>query len=101
MPRALLVRARALGLLVWFGGCVLMQLQEFVASASVDDDAAPIKALEAQLLIPIHPLTHPPPTHPQGHSITKQGLRPEFPPGTPFEYQFLACRCWETDPIIR
>ncbi len=36
-----------------------------------------------------------------GHSITKQGLRPTFPPGTPFDYQFLACRCWETDPAIR
>eukprot|EP00878_Enallax_costatus_P007009 GHUV01007345.1.p1 GENE.GHUV01007345.1~~GHUV01007345.1.p1 ORF type:complete len:1094 (+),score=299.39 GHUV01007345.1:294-3575(+) len=36
-----------------------------------------------------------------GHKITKQGLRPEFPADTPFDYQFLACRCWETDPAIR
>lgn len=36
-----------------------------------------------------------------GHKITKQGLRPEFPADTPFDYQFLACRCWETDPVIR
>ncbi|KAI8471115.1 MAG: kinase-like domain-containing protein [Monoraphidium minutum] len=36
-----------------------------------------------------------------GHCITKQGLRPHFPPGSPFELRFLACRCWETDPLIR
>jgi len=36
-----------------------------------------------------------------GHSIAQQGLRPTFPPDTPFEWQFLACRCWETDPAIR
>ncbi len=27
--------------------------------------------------------------------------RPEFPFNTPFEYQLLACRCWESDPSIR
>jgi len=36
-----------------------------------------------------------------GHNITKQGMRPVFPPDTPFEWQFLACRCWESDPGIR
>jgi hypothetical protein len=36
-----------------------------------------------------------------GHSVTRQGLRPEFPEAAPFEYSFLACRCWETDPVIR
>ncbi len=36
-----------------------------------------------------------------GHSITKDGLRPQFDSDCPFEYQFLACRCWESDPSIR
>lgn len=36
-----------------------------------------------------------------GHNISKQGMRPVFPPDTPFEWQFLACRCWESDPAIR
>lgn len=36
-----------------------------------------------------------------GHNVTKQGMRPVFPPDTPFEWQFLACRCWESDPAIR
>jgi hypothetical protein len=36
-----------------------------------------------------------------GHSITKQGMRPTFPSDTPFDWQFLACRCWETDAAIR
>lgn len=36
-----------------------------------------------------------------GHKITKQGMRPEFPVDAPFDYQFLACRCWETNPAIR
>lgn len=36
-----------------------------------------------------------------GHQIASQGLRPVFPEGTPWEYQFLAMRCWETDPNIR
>ncbi|KAI8472387.1 MAG: hypothetical protein J3K34DRAFT_209795 [Monoraphidium minutum] len=36
-----------------------------------------------------------------GHSITKQGVRPEFPQCTPFDLQLLACRCWETDANIR
>jgi hypothetical protein len=36
-----------------------------------------------------------------GHNITKQGMRPTFPADTPFDWQFLACRCWETDAAIR
>ncbi|GLC56027.1 hypothetical protein PLESTB_001056700 [Pleodorina starrii] len=38
-----------------------------------------------------------------GHAITKENLRPVFPPalGAPFEYQLLACRCWESNPEIR
>ncbi|KAG2453164.1 hypothetical protein HYH02_002489 [Chlamydomonas schloesseri] len=38
-----------------------------------------------------------------GHAITKDNLRPVFPPalGAPFEYQLLACRCWESNPEIR
>jgi serine/threonine protein kinase len=36
-----------------------------------------------------------------GHQITAGGLRPVFPPATMFEYQLLACRCWETDATIR
>ena len=36
-----------------------------------------------------------------GHEVTKQGRRPEFPPDCPFDYQLLACRCWESDPAIR
>ncbi|GFR51737.1 hypothetical protein Agub_g14113, partial [Astrephomene gubernaculifera] len=36
-----------------------------------------------------------------GHEITKMNRRPQFPYDTPFEYQLLACRCWESDPTIR
>jgi serine/threonine protein kinase len=36
-----------------------------------------------------------------GHEVTKMGRRPEFPPDCPFDYQLLACRCWESDPAIR
>ncbi|WIA08255.1 hypothetical protein OEZ85_007699 [Tetradesmus obliquus] len=36
-----------------------------------------------------------------GHEVTKMGQRPEFPPDSPFDYQLLACRCWESDPAIR
>jgi serine/threonine protein kinase len=36
-----------------------------------------------------------------GHNISKQGMRPMYPPDTPFEWQFLSCRCWESDPAIR
>lgn len=36
-----------------------------------------------------------------GHNISKQGMRPVYPPDTPFEWQFLSCRCWESDPAIR
>jgi hypothetical protein len=36
-----------------------------------------------------------------GHEVTKMGSRPEFPPECPFDYQLLACRCWESDPAIR
>ncbi|GLI62400.1 hypothetical protein VaNZ11_005017 [Volvox africanus] len=38
-----------------------------------------------------------------GHAITKENLRPVFPAtlGAPFEYQLLACRCWESNPEIR
>ncbi|GIL91280.1 hypothetical protein Vretifemale_18849, partial [Volvox reticuliferus] len=38
-----------------------------------------------------------------GHAITKENLRPVFPSslGAPFEYQLLACRCWESNPEIR
>ncbi|WIA41787.1 hypothetical protein OEZ86_009120 [Tetradesmus obliquus] len=36
-----------------------------------------------------------------GHNITKAGMRPTFPSDTPFDWQFLACRCWETDAAIR
>ncbi|KAG2437335.1 hypothetical protein HXX76_005992 [Chlamydomonas incerta] len=38
-----------------------------------------------------------------GHAITKDNLRPTFPPalGAPFEYQLLACRCWESNWEIR
>ncbi len=36
-----------------------------------------------------------------GHAITKEGRRPEFPAAAPFEYQLLACRCWESNPEIR
>jgi hypothetical protein len=36
-----------------------------------------------------------------GHGITRDGLRPQFEADCPFEYQFLACRCWESDPSIR
>ncbi|GFR47720.1 hypothetical protein Agub_g9474 [Astrephomene gubernaculifera] len=38
-----------------------------------------------------------------GHAITKDNLRPSFPPAlaAPFEYQLLACRCWESNPEIR
>jgi hypothetical protein len=48
-----------------------------------------------------HRAPRPPSTLPQGHGITKQGMRPQFPPDTPFDYSFLACRCWETDADIR
>eukprot|EP00879_Flechtneria_rotunda_P008456 GHRR01008858.1.p1 GENE.GHRR01008858.1~~GHRR01008858.1.p1 ORF type:complete len:979 (+),score=314.62 GHRR01008858.1:172-3108(+) len=36
-----------------------------------------------------------------GHEVAKMGRRPEFPPDCPFDYQLLACRCWESDPAIR
>ena len=36
-----------------------------------------------------------------GHNIAKSGLRPQFPLNSMFEYQLLACRCWETDAAIR
>jgi serine/threonine protein kinase len=36
-----------------------------------------------------------------GHEVAKLGRRPEFPPECPFDYQLLACRCWESDPAIR
>lgn len=36
-----------------------------------------------------------------GHEVTKMGRRPEFPQDCPFDYQLLACRCWESDPVIR
>jgi serine/threonine protein kinase len=36
-----------------------------------------------------------------GHDVAKLGRRPEFPPDCPFDYQLLACRCWESDPAIR
>jgi hypothetical protein len=36
-----------------------------------------------------------------GHTVVKQGMRPVFSPDTPFDWQFLACRCWESDPTIR
>lgn len=36
-----------------------------------------------------------------GHEVAKMGHRPEFPPDCPFDYQLLACRCWESDPAIR
>lgn len=36
-----------------------------------------------------------------GHEITKGNKRPEFPPDCMFEYQLLACRCWESDYAIR
>ena len=36
-----------------------------------------------------------------GHEVAHQGRRPEFPPGCPFDYQLLACRCWESDHSIR
>ncbi|KXZ54296.1 hypothetical protein GPECTOR_5g382 [Gonium pectorale] len=38
-----------------------------------------------------------------GHAIAKENLRPVFPPhlDAPFEYQLLACRCWESNPEIR
>ena len=36
-----------------------------------------------------------------GHEVALKGRRPEFPPDCPFDYQLLACRCWESDPAIR
>ncbi|GIL53854.1 hypothetical protein Vafri_9483 [Volvox africanus] len=36
-----------------------------------------------------------------GHEVTKMNRRPPFPLDTPFEFQLLACRCWESDPSIR
>eukprot|EP00775_Hariotina_reticulata_P011706 gene11706-11851_t len=36
-----------------------------------------------------------------GHEVAKMGLRPSFPGECPFDYQLLACRCWESDPAIR
>ncbi|KAG2431643.1 hypothetical protein HYH02_013220 [Chlamydomonas schloesseri] len=36
-----------------------------------------------------------------GHEVTKMNRRPQFPLDTPFEFQLLACRCWESDPSIR
>jgi serine/threonine protein kinase len=36
-----------------------------------------------------------------GHEVVKLGRRPKFPPDCPFDYQLLACRCWESDPAIR
>jgi serine/threonine protein kinase len=36
-----------------------------------------------------------------GHEVARMGLRPEFPPDCPFDFQLLACRCWESDPNIR
>ncbi|KAG2494733.1 hypothetical protein HYH03_007246 [Edaphochlamys debaryana] len=37
------------------------------------------------------------------HSVAKENLRPTFPPdlAAPFEYQLLACRCWESNPEHR
>ncbi|KXZ44771.1 hypothetical protein GPECTOR_62g886 [Gonium pectorale] len=36
-----------------------------------------------------------------GHEVTKMNRRPQFPADTPFEFQLLACRCWESDASIR
>lgn len=36
-----------------------------------------------------------------GHEVTKANKRPQFPDDCPFEYQLLACRCWESDSSIR
>lgn len=36
-----------------------------------------------------------------GHAISKDHVRPQFPATAPFEYQLLACRCWESEPEIR
>ncbi len=36
-----------------------------------------------------------------GHAISKDHVRPQFPASAPFEYQLLACRCWESEPEIR
>lgn len=36
-----------------------------------------------------------------GHEVTRNGMRPQFPASCPFEFQLLACRCWESDPAIR
>ncbi|GIL86268.1 hypothetical protein Vretimale_13734 [Volvox reticuliferus] len=36
-----------------------------------------------------------------GHEVTKMNRRPPFPLDTPFDFQLLACRCWESDPSIR
>ncbi|KAG2500502.1 hypothetical protein HYH03_001280 [Edaphochlamys debaryana] len=36
-----------------------------------------------------------------GHEVTKMNRRPQFPLDTPFEFQLLVCRCWESDPSIR
>lgn len=33
------------------------------------------------------------------HEIAKRGLRPSFPADAPFALRFLACRCWEQDPV--
>uniref|UniRef100_A0A383VFW0 Protein kinase domain-containing protein n=1 Tax=Tetradesmus obliquus TaxID=3088 RepID=A0A383VFW0_TETOB len=32
-----------------------------------------------------------------GHQVTREALRPKFPPGTPLQYKTLAERCWHTD----
>ncbi|KAI8468020.1 MAG: kinase-like domain-containing protein [Monoraphidium minutum] len=36
-----------------------------------------------------------------GHEVAYQQRRPQFPEGCPFDYQLLACRCWESDYAIR
>lgn len=36
-----------------------------------------------------------------GHQITREGMRPKFPPNTPHKYQALAERCWHPSFDLR
>jgi hypothetical protein len=36
-----------------------------------------------------------------GHQITRESLRPRFPPGTPQPYKALAECCWQSDWELR